>query len=348
MELKPSDLRKFFAFESINDAIIRQLADETESKELAAGDQLFAAGDAGNDSYFLLSGSIQGAYPDGREKKISGDTTQARYAIGDLSPRRFTAKVTSRKAVVVRINRSYLEKVLSFDQLVRSGRISLFDGSRDAARWILRMLKSRTFQSLPAGNFERLLERLEPVDVMSGEVIIREGDAGDYFYVIKSGSAAVSQMKGDGEATIAYLVRGDSFGEDALISNDVRNATITMKKNGSLLRLAKKDFAELLKSPMVRWLSPGQASIKVRTGAQLVDVRLNEEYEQQCIRSALNIPLYQLRDRLDELDKSKTCVLYCNTGERSASAAFVLSNNGFSDVYALSGGLSAMLRTLSK
>lgn len=348
MELKPSDLRKFFAFESISDAIVRQLADELECEEHSNGDTLFTAGEQGSDSWFLLDGALKGSYPDQREKKIAANTTQARYAVGDLSPRRFTATVTSRRAQLIRINRSYLEKVLAFDQLAQSGRISLYDGTRDSARWILRMLKSRTFQSLPAGNFERLLERLEPVDAMSGQVIIREGDTGDYFYVIKSGTAAVSQLKGDGEAIIAYLVRGDSFGEDALISNDVRNATITMKKNGSLLRLAKKDFAELLKSPMVRWLSPGQASIKVRTGAQLVDVRLNEEFEQQCIRGALNLPLFQLRDRIDELDRNKTCVLYCNTGERSASAAFVLSNNGFSDVYALSGGLSAMLRSLSK
>ena len=347
-KLTAEHLRQFFAFESLNEALLRQLAEDLQIETLKRGEKLFEVGDAAEDSWFVIKGDIKGSYPDGRVKNVSGGTTQSRYAIGDLSPRRFAADVASVRADVLRIPRSYLEKILAFDQVVRSGQIDLFDGSRDSARWVLRMLKSKAFRSLPAGNFDRLLRRLEQVDVMAGEVIIREGDVGDYFYVIRHGTAAVSQLQGNGQSIVAYLVRGDTFGEDALISNDVRNATVTMKTNGSLLRLAKADFAELLKAPLVRWTSPGKASIAVMKGAKVIDVRLKEEFEDQCIRGAINIPLWQLRDRTDELDHDTDYILYCNTGERSASAAFILSKAGFDRISALSGGLSAMLRSLAK
>ena len=96
---------------------------------------------------------------------------------------------------------------------------------------------------------------------------------------------------------MAYLVRGDTFGEDALLTGLTRNATVSMKTAGKLMRLASKDFTEVLKPPVVDWVTPGQASILVRQGAVVVDVRLPEEFAERAAKGALNIPLYMLREQ---------------------------------------------------
>ena len=92
-------------------------------------------------------------------------------------------------------------------------------------------------------------------------MLIREGDAAEYFYVIKDGAASVSKQLDGTESVVAYLVRGDCFGEDALLSNSTRNATVKMMQDSRLMRLSKRAFEEVLKPPVVEWLTPGQASL---------------------------------------------------------------------------------------
>ena len=99
---------------------------------------------------------------------------------------------------------------------------------------------------------------------------------------------------------------------------------------------------------MVEWLTPGQASILARKGAVVVDVRLPAEHAQRSIKDSLNIPLSILREEASEkFDRRQKFVVYCNTGERSA-AAFILTRLGYTDVYALQGGLAGMLKQQEK
>jgi rhodanese-related sulfurtransferase len=140
---------------------------------------------------------------------------------------------------------------------------------------------------------------------------------------------------------LAELGVGDSFGEEALISNAKRNATITMLTDGTLMRLAKEDFNTLLNEPMLNWVDYDQAREIVDSGKGCwLDVRLPGEYENNHQADAINIPLYFIRLKLDQLDPQKKYVVYCDTGRRSSAAAYILSERGF-DAYVLKGGLSA-------
>jgi len=344
MAVDPGILSSLYPLESLRPEHLEALARESDIATLTEGKVLFQAGDTDELTYYLIAGDLRGDYPDGRVKTQSGGTQlQGRYAVGDLQPRRFTATITSASAQVASMDRRFLEKVLAWDQVVKSGSVKHFDVNPEGNRWVFRLLQSKALRKLPVANIERLFTRFEELSVTNGQTIIKEGDDGDYFYVLKEGAAAVSQMLENGPSVIAYLVRGDSFGEDALISNNVRNATITMMKDGKLMRLSKSNFSELLKQPVVEWLSPGKASIAVRQGAGILDVRLLEEFEERAIKGAVNIPLIRLREQISTLQKGKKYVVYCNTGERSAAAAFILNKLGF-DAAALQGGLSAMLK----
>lgn len=84
----------------------------------------------------------------------------------------------------------------------------------------------------------------------------------------------------------------------------------------------------------VRQIAPGEAI----PAGQLVDVRNPDEVAGGTLGGAVNIPLPQLRERLDELERAKPVVVYCQVGQRGYNAARILMQSGFGEVYNLAGG----------
>ena len=76
----------------------------------------------------------------------------------------------------------------------------------------------------------------------------------------------------------------------------------------------------------------------VESGATIIDVREVHEYEKSHINGALNLPLSQIRERLDEIPKGKPIYLHCRSGQRSYNAVLAIQNLGFKEVYNISGG----------
>ncbi len=344
MKVEVSTLAKLYPLDTLQDAHLNLLAAEGEVRDFSRGDFIFREGENDGETLFLLTGRIAGRSTDGRERDIDSDRN--RYAIGDLQPRRFDAEVISARARVVAFNRDFLEKVVTWDQISRSSQFTLPDGTAECARWVFRMLQSKALQRLPAGNIERMFERFHAVPAMPGEEVVREGDPGDYFYVIKQGEFQVIKSDGDHEAVVALLKQGDSFGEDALISNEPRNATVKARTAGSLMRLARSDFGELVRHPVVEWITPGQAAALKELDGEIIDVRMKEEHRRRAIEGSINHPLFRLREEMVGKSKDKPYVVYCETGERSASAAFILSKLGFK-AYALLGGVASVVRQMA-
>ncbi len=345
MALQLSTLSKLYPLESLQEPHLKLMVEEGQLRDLARGDLVFEEGANDGETVFLLSGRLQGSYSDGREREIDANSGRSRYAVGDFQPRRFTATVASARARVVAFDRNLLEKMVTWDQISRTPQFS-FGGARDCAKWVFRMLKSRALLRLPAGNVQRMFERFSPVDVMPLQEVIREGDDGDFFYVIKDGEFEVIKSDNGKSSVVATLGPGDSFGEDALISNQKRNATVKAKSAGTLMRLSKQDFSELLRHPVVNYITPGQVSALMGLGAGLVDVRMEEEHAQRYISGDFSAPLYRLREEMQGRPNDLPYIVYCDTGERSASAAFVLNKMGFK-VYALRGGMSSVTRLLA-
>ena len=77
---------------------------------------------------------------------------------------------------------------------------------------------------------------------------------------------------------------------------------------------------------------------KTNAGDLLIDVRSNEEYLSGNITPAINIPIDELRNRLDEIPKEKSIYIYCEAGLRGYLAQRILAQNGYNDVLNLSGG----------
>ena len=74
-------------------------------------------------------------------------------------------------------------------------------------------------------------------------------------------------------------------------------------------------------------------------GSYLIDVRAKEVFETKTIQGAVNIPISEIRGRLDEIPKDRKVILFCNTGHTSYIAARILEQAGFNNVYSLTGGI---------
>ncbi|OGS98578.1 MAG: sulfurtransferase [Gallionellales bacterium RIFCSPLOWO2_12_FULL_59_22] len=79
-------------------------------------------------------------------------------------------------------------------------------------------------------------------------------------------------------------------------------------------------------------------------GARLLDVRTDAEVARGRIPQGDSLPLHLIPMRLNELDKTRPTVFYCQMGGRSAQAAAFAAANGFSDVYNLQGGIAAWMQ----
>ena len=106
-----------------------------------------------------------------------------------------------------------------------------------SSHWMVRLADSRLFSKLPAANIRILLEEIQKVSVRAGDIIIRQGDAGDYYYIIETGTCRVTrQVDPHGsEVLLAELGPGNAFGEEEMVSGTSRNATVVMATDGELL-----------------------------------------------------------------------------------------------------------------
>lgn len=75
----------------------------------------------------------------------------------------------------------------------------------------------------------------------------------------------------------------------------------------------------------------------VEKNAYIIDVRNKDEFENGHLVNAINIPLGELRNRIDEIPKDKPVYLHCRTGQRSYNAVMALQHLGFENVYNVSG-----------
>jgi CRP-like cAMP-binding protein len=317
------------------------LARKSEVRVLRAGDTLFRAGDVATQVLFLLAGEVELLDPQGKRASLLrlGEPA-AQHRIAHQSPRRVSARCVADTKVLA-IDASLLDVMLTWDQTGSFEVAELGDSGASEDDWMTKLLQMRSFQLVPPSNLQAMFLRMQEQQVEPGQVIVKQGDDGDYFYVIMSGRCIVTREQPNQKAVrLAELEAGSCFGEEALISDAKRNATITSLTRCKLMRLNKDDFRTLLNEPLSRKVTLAQGQALVDGGkARWLDVRLPSEAQESPLPGALNMPLYMLRMKLAQLDTATTWIACCDTGRRSSVAAFVLTQKGY-DALVLDKGIA--------
>lgn len=340
-------LARLHPINSLLEEQILELAANTQELALPAGKLLFREGDRDNDLVYLIEGEVELRPATGEPCKVQSGSPQSRQPLTRSSPRDASA-VALTPVLYLRIDSDLVDTMLTWaesastdtEEVIMSGDDII---NIDTGALKNKMQHSPNFRRLPAANIDQLLEKMEPVRFSAGEVVIRQGDEGDYFYVIEQGEALVTRMTEDaehseGSVEMAHLVEGSTFGEAALISDSPRNATVSMQTDGVLLRLNKENFLKLMQEPAQNWLDYDSAMARIAQGALWIDVRSATDFNHGHLSGAINIPLNETHRRAQELDQDRHYICYCQTGRRSSAAAFILSQYGL-DVSVLKGGL---------
>ena len=219
------------------------------------------------------------------------------------------------------------------------------NASKDENDWMSKLLESPMFKNIPFEDIQKIFMLFEKIEVAKNDAVIQQGEAGDYYYIIEEGRFRVSRKikKQNKEFKLADLEGGAGFGEEALIGDVARNATVTALTNGSLIRIKENDFVNLIKEKVLKSISYDDTKKMVKDGAICLDARFKNEFDKAALKlkGCINSPINTLRLEADKLDKNKEYIVYCDNGARSAIVAFLLMERGFNVSY-LEGGIERL------
>jgi len=331
-------LKKFSPFNEFEDRFLEKAAQLLSTVTHRKGDMLFKRGKNVETTYFLIDGSVNLIDNAFNKLEVIPGCDRAMRPLNDTSPTKVSA-IAAGAIRLLTINTAELNKLLvlnsealapsvddSFDTGIYNVADSMMVEEVDQTDWMSSLLQSPLFSSIAGKSVQELFLRLEDYSAQVGDKIIHEGKPGDYFYVLTSGRARVYNSS---ESVNATLEPGAYFGEEALLANTTRNATVEMLTPGCLKRLSYDDFISLLKAPVLEYINDKDLEA-IDTPYEIIDVKMPIEFRFQHLKGSKNIPLSRLRAQLNQLDGSKLFLINGDVGSRADVAAHLFCQAGLS------------------
>lgn len=325
MEAEDKELIKnLIPFNKMSESDLDSVLKQSTVSDLTRGKMIFKRAQEDRKAHWLLSGAIDLLDENFEAKHRKAGEEVTRNPIDNNSPHRLTA-VTTEDTKVLSCDRSTISILLG-------GSGDTVEEAEEGIDWMSTLLSSPLFEFIPPANIQTLFSKFEEVAYQKGEVVITQGEKGDYFYVIQAGRVKVERTAGEKKTVLAEFKPGDNFGQDALVSDAPRNATVTMTSNGTLMRLSEPDFSGLLMRPVIESISMEETREMIERGepkTYIIDVRSPREVEEDKIPGSLNVPLLLLRKNLAKLREDAIYVMACDGGKRARLGAYQLNEEGY-------------------
>ncbi len=167
------------------------------------------------------------------------------------------------------------------------------------------------FASLSPDFIDHLREHVELIRFSPGQVICRQGEVADSFYLVRIGFVRVSEDRPGGELVLAYLARGGYFGEIALLSGTPRSATCTALDHVEAVRISADDFQLMLeKFPEVRSNLQAVAQSRIEENSSRAVQTQNVPVDQFLAQGLMEAQSLLVLD-LDRCTRCDQCVRAC-------------------------------------
>ena len=312
-----NQLRQMTPFATMSDDRSRAVIDQGRFMQISEGHLLFKRSTDNVTSHFLLSGQLS-LVNDAFENTPFTPENGMRQGMVDESEIHIVSAVAVGECVIFEIERDKLEQFKEDDK----------------KSWMENLLSTPLFEFVPPSNIQALFKRFEPIAVGANQTIITQGDEGDYFYVVKTGRVAIDQTTSEEVKRVAEMGAGSGFGQDALISDAPRNATVTTLESCELMRLSEGDFSELLMTPVIEYVTFEEVEAVKSMQSKppvFVDVRSNLEVQPLAISDPVKrIPLPMLRDEMKALESDPIYLVIGPKRPKIAElAAYLLNEAGF-------------------
>ncbi|WP_245929140.1 cyclic nucleotide-binding domain-containing protein [Agarilytica rhodophyticola] len=334
-------LKKFVPFSEIEDKYLEDALKHISLKTFNKGDMLFKRNRSVAERYYLISGRVDLIDARFESTPVEANTAKVTNALNLESPT-VCSCIAKSGVEAFTIELEMLDRIVSWresaayanesdDTEMVTGEIEVSNiADHDATDWMSSLLQSPLFTKIPLTQVQDLFLRFKDVPAEAKEVVIKEGEKGDFFYVLASGRARVTNRS---ESVDVVLEPGSYFGEEALLGNTPRNATITMTESGHLKKLDAQDFEALLKEPVLQYVEQDELGTLGKPH-KMLDVKMPMEYRMNHVPGSINVPLARLRSSINELAKSCAYVVPDDAGSRADIAAHLLCQAGF-DAYIL-------------
>ncbi len=331
-------IRKLIPLVNLPGTQLAKLCAEVTVEEIQS-QALFKKGDIEPHLIYLLRGEVLLQAEGLMVEAISAGTEAALFALAHQIPRKIDAMANG----AVRFLRLNADIVNNPEPLVYKEDNSYMvteEPEDDPDDWMTTLLRSPIFQRLPPANLQKILITLESVNFNQGDTIVAQGEVGDYYYLVKSGKCLLTRKPSANakDIKLGELSKGDTFGEDALLSDEPRNVTVTALTDCNLLRLDKSQFTNLIKIPSLKFVDYNELQGALCRGAILLDVRSPDEYAARHLNDSINTPFFTLRMQVKTLNREKPIVVVCGNGKASEAAAFLLLRHRFNAMI-LKGGM---------
>ena len=227
---------------------LREFLIDSDIHTPVKGDIVFERNDYTNSFFSIVDGGVD-IQVNPNDPSITVGLGQGAFfgEMGLLSGRRRTATVlASQPSLLIETPRRTMIKLINSVEAVKRVMDEVAVG---------RQIQTYIAPGIPMDELEELIRAVRVEEFDQGEVLFREGDAGDCLYLIQRGSVTVSREIGGKESVISYVAAGNYVGEMALISNAPRSATIKAAVPVEALRLDGEKFQQLMaRNPSVRQL----------------------------------------------------------------------------------------------
>ncbi|MCR6654005.1 MAG: cyclic nucleotide-binding domain-containing protein [Cellvibrionaceae bacterium] len=349
-------LSRFSPISALTGQFLSEVSKQARLVSVAKGTMLFKRGKILADHYYLLEGEVDLINNEFGVEKVKSGAERSWRPLNTHSPTVVSA-VAKTHVRYFTLNIDWLARQISqannpkplvneteghmgadgVEAGIEVGELS------DAKDWMACLLQSPVFSRIPWTQLQELFTRFETIEVPAGEKLIREGARGDYFYVLAAGSALVTNRSGSVDLE---LKEGSYFGEEALISDAPRNASIIMCTPGVVKRLSAEDFGDLVVRSVIQYVD--QKSLdKQKKPVKILDVRLPLEFRAGHLAGSVNVPLSRLRESLEDLGQANLYAISDEAGPRADIAAYLLCQAGFEAVVLKNAGQQELLSEVS-
>jgi putative YpdA family bacillithiol system oxidoreductase len=283
---------------------LRDLILESTVHEVSPGTVIFREHDFTDSFYMILKGKVGVTFEAQGPEQAPIPIGQGEF-FGEMSlltGRRRSGTVTAGEAsLLIETPRKAMLRLLNTEASVKRALDEVF---------IFRAIRSHLLPEADSNFLAKLASKATLCSYKAGEVVFKEGDLGDAFYLVRTGSVKVSRIAGQGAAAkewvLNYVPSGRYFGEMALLNpkDPRRNATVTATKYTEAIRLAKEDFDHMLAQ-----FPECEAQMRAKMQQRLIAgnlVRLEEEISGQPINAMMNEGVFEGTDVL-LIDENK-CV----------------------------------------
>lgn len=335
-------IKRFTPLYQVDRKFHSQLASDLKLITVKAGETIIRKTRTPSLLHFLIEGDIEVRESFEVRYNVSHDDQICGSALEAKLPKQATIKAAS-ACTLLAANANQLDQYLSWSQdysifYLDEGEMTIEDvdliDDNFQEDWDNVFIRSKLAANLPNRAIHQLLSQLEDVEVTTGECVVKANTPGDYFYILKQGFAEVKTLtNGPFKGQSFSLEPGNYFGDEALVAETLRNASVTMSSDGLLGRLPLEAFNHLVKqylvSPLTEDIDPNAKHVKV------IDVRLPLEYKLGHDKNSINLPISFLRQRMDEMKETSLYVMSPADDRRAELATYLMRQAGF-EAYCMS------------